>query len=582
MEFDIRTLILVIVTTYFIQALVFFYQYKIHKNIKGPGWWLLWSIGESIMLLLIFFGDIPSFHHYGIALRNLFGALGMIFLYIGTLRFFERNVNLKLIVLIFFIFFTFHLYFNFVNDNLKGRIILFSVLFSAISFMTAFSLLKFKNREVNLSANFLAGTYILYGVFFVNRVIITHFGVNSADLLSPCFLNSLIYFIGLIVSISLTLGYTMMINQRLNSEVIEAKAHFELIYNTSPDAITINRLSDGWFLECNDSFFNIFGYTKEEVLGISGTLISFWKNPNDRLELMKIISEQGFCDNYEVLLLRKNGPVFAGLLSANILNVRGIPHLYCVIRDITERKQIEEELKHKNEELKILNVSKDKFFSIIAHDLKSPFNIFLGFTELMVEQSEGWTLSMFREYATRMRESATNLYHLLENLLDWSRMEQGFIPFNPAAIHLNLLIGESLTSIVETAKLKEIEIISDINDDYEVIVDKNILQTVIRNLVSNAVKFTPRGGKVTLSALPVDDKKMQISIRDSGIGMSPALISNLFKLDVQVSRKGTEKEPSTGLGLILCKEFIEKHSGKIWAESKEGKGSEFFFTIPCS
>jgi len=341
-------------------------------------------------------------------------------------------------------------------------------------------------------------------------------------------------------------------------------------------------LSDGRFLECNDSFFNIFGYTKEEVLGISSTMINLGENPNDRLEITKIINEQGFCDNYEVSLPRKNGQAFTGLLSAKILKIREIPHLYSVIRDITERKQMEEELKHKNEELKILNVSKDKFFSIIAHDLKSPFNFFLGYTELMVEQSEEWTLTMFREFAIRMRESATNLYHLLENLLDWSRMEQGFVPFNPATINLNILIDESLNSIVEAAKLKEIEIISDINNDYEVIVDKNILQTVIRNLVSNAVKFTPRGGKVTLSAVPIDNKKMQISIKDSGIGMSPALICNLFKLDVQVSRKGTEKEPSTGLGLILCKEFIEKHNGKIWVESEEGKGSEFYFTIPCS
>jgi PAS domain S-box len=580
MEFDIRTLILVIVTTYLIQASVFFYQYKINKNIKGPGWCVLWSVAETIMLALMFLRDIPSFQHLVIFLQNAIGMLGMIFLYIGTLRFFDKRVNLKSLALVFFIFLMLHLYFNFINDDIKIRTILISVLFSLISFSTAFSIIKFKNRELVLSANFTATVFIIYGSFFVNRAIMTFLGVQPTDVMSPSLLNALVYFIGLIVSLVLTLGYIMMINQRLNSETTEAKTHFELIFNTSPDAITINRLSDGCFLECNESFANISGFKKEDVSGFSDTKINFWKNPDDRLGLIKIVSEQGFCDNYEAIFLRKNGKEFTGLLSAKILNIKGIHYLLSVIRDITEKKQIEEELKHKNEELNSLNASKDKFFSIIAHDLKSPFNLFLGYTELMVEQSEGWTLTMFREYATRMRESATNLYHLLENLLDWSRMERGFIPFNPSPIHLNLLIDESLVLITEAAKLKEIEIISDINNNCDVLADKDTLQTVIRNLVSNAIKFTPRGGKITLSAIPIDNKKIQISIKDSGIGMSPAMVRNLFKLDGQTNRKGTENEPSTGLGLILCKEFVEKHSGRIWADSEEGKGSEFCFTLP--
>ena len=134
--------------------------------------------------------------------------------------------------------------------------------------------------------------------------------------------------------------------------------------------------------------------------------------------------------------------------------------------------------------------------------------------------------------------------------------------------------------MLESAKSKGIEIACNVPVEIEVFADNHILQTVIRNLVSNAVKFTPKGGKISVSAEATSDKGVQISIKDTGIGMSPKMVDNLFRLDVQTNRKGTEGEPSTGLGLMLCKEFVEKHGGKIWVESEEGNGSTFYFTLP--
>jgi len=142
------------------------------------------------------------------------------------------------------------------------------------------------------------------------------------------------------------------------------------------------------------------------------------------------------------------------------------------------------------------------------------------------------------------------------------------------------VVDESIAMMLESAKSKGIEIAYVIPDDLVVFADSNILQTVIRNLVSNAVKFTPKGGKISVSAKATGDKGVQISIKDTGIGMSPKMVDNLFRLDVQTNRKGTDGEPSTGLGLMLCKEFVEKHGGKIWVESEEGKGSVFYFIIP--
>jgi signal transduction histidine kinase len=161
-------------------------------------------------------------------------------------------------------------------------------------------------------------------------------------------------------------------------------------------------------------------------------------------------------------------------------------------------------------------------------------------------------------------------------------LTQGLVSFDPGAVGLLQIVNESLILVMEQAKNKNIEIVTDVPEDTAVFADSNMLQTVIRNLISNAVKFTPRGGKICLSAITSDEKTIEIAVKDTGIGMSSTLIDNLFRIDVQTNRKGTEGEHSTGLGLIICKDFIEKHGGKIRIESEEGKGSAFYFTISRS
>ncbi len=245
-----------------------------------------------------------------------------------------------------------------------------------------------------------------------------------------------------------------------------------------------------------------------------------------------------------------------------------------------ELQQQRNVLQNQSKELLELNATKDKFFSIIAHDLRSPFNGFLGLTQIMAEELPSLTMKELQEIAVDMRISATNLFRLLENLLHWSSMQQGKIPFKPEVTKLIKVVDESVTMIRESAKNKSIDIIIDIPNDTTVFADSNMLQTVIRNLFSNAVKFTHKGGKITISAKAKDGKNIEIAVKDSGIGMSPSLIENLFRLDVKTNRIGTEDEPSSGLGLLLCKDFIEKHDGKLLVESEEDKGSTFYFTMP--
>lgn len=252
-----------------------------------------------------------------------------------------------------------------------------------------------------------------------------------------------------------------------------------------------------------------------------------------------------------------------------------------VSRDVSARMQAEQEIRHQSEELKKIIATKDKFFSIVAHDLRSPFNSFLGLTQIMAEELPGMSMPSAQNLAVSMNKSATNLYRLLENLLQWSQMQNEALPFHPEFISLQLILDESMLMVHEPAKNKGIEVTSTVPGDLLVFADVNMLQTIVRNLIFNAVKYSFSGGSVNLSAITTGDQSLELSVQDTGIGMSRAILDNLFRLDVRTGRKGTDGEPSTGLGLLLCKEFVEKQGGRLGVESEVGKGSRFYFTIPC-
>ena len=240
---------------------------------------------------------------------------------------------------------------------------------------------------------------------------------------------------------------------------------------------------------------------------------------------------------------------------------------------------INDELRRQKEALEVANATKDRFFSIIAHDLRNPFSGFLGLTEIMAEDLASLTLTEIQDLAQGMNKSATNLYHLLENLLQWSLMQREAIPFNPEIIPLLATLDDSITMLFESAKRKNIVLTYDIPDQIKVYADANSLQTIFRNLVSNAVKFTRNGGHVNVSVWIEAGQKVVVAIKDSGIGMSSKMLNDLFRIDVKTNRVGTAGELSSGLGLFLCKDFVEKHGGEIWVESVEGKGSTFYFTL---
>jgi signal transduction histidine kinase len=238
------------------------------------------------------------------------------------------------------------------------------------------------------------------------------------------------------------------------------------------------------------------------------------------------------------------------------------------------------EMKLKNEQLLTVISEKDKFFTIIAHDLKNPLQALKGFIQILYEELNALTMNEIFEIVLHIKSSTNNFSDLLENLMLWARLQRGLMHFNQEEVFLNSAIRESVSLISDSAANKNIELAYAIPGNIKVFADINILHTIVRNLISNAVKFTLSGGKINIRAKMTDGPFVELSISDTGIGMSPEMVRDLFLLDTGTSRNGSGGEPGTGLGLIICKDFIENQGGKLWVESEESKGSTFYFTLP--
>lgn len=246
-----------------------------------------------------------------------------------------------------------------------------------------------------------------------------------------------------------------------------------------------------------------------------------------------------------------------------------------------EIKQSREKIRKTNEQLKELNATKDKFFSIIAHDLKNPFNTLLGFSKLLFENAPNYTTDQIQQYAQIMNHTAKQSYALLENLMQWAKSQTEKIKIIPRNSSMNELLSITIPIINGSALKKNITIESNISTEDIVYTDNSLTATILRNLLTNAIKFTHANGKITVSTQK-KDIFLEVSITDTGVGIEPMNIDKLFRIDSKVTSHGTDNEEGTGLGLILCKEFVEKQGGTIWAISEVGKGSTFTFTLPLA
>jgi PAS domain S-box-containing protein len=378
------------------------------------------------------------------------------------------------------------------------------------------------------------------------------------------------------------IGNMRDISERKSAELLlrASEDKYSKIFRTSPNAIIITRAEDGKIIEVNEAFTRISGYSQEEAVSDSSIGLNFWVNPNDRTEVLSILQEGKEVLGLERKFRIKDGGIIYGIFSAAVIYLDNKPYVLSSINDISDRKTVEKALRESEASLRTLNATKDKFFSIIAHDLRSPFSGILGLTEMLREEARTLDVDDIENFAVMINNGARQTMLLLENLLDWARLQQKKVVFTPKNVPLREKADEAIRIMAENARQKDIRILNRIPGDLIVMADEDILATVICNLTSNAVKFTNHGGTVDISA-SVSGGEVAVSVSDKGIGIAPENTGKLFDIGSGYTKRGTDNEKGTGLGLILCSEFIEQQGVTIKVESEEGKGSTFTFTLPA-
>ncbi len=267
------------------------------------------------------------------------------------------------------------------------------------------------------------------------------------------------------------------------------------------------------------------------------------------------------------------GEVHSSLLARSIF--------YAVERGRLQHEKMlnQEKLKKYSEELEVLNATKDKFFSILAHDLKSPFNAFIGITDILAEDIDILDREQIKSFVLDISRSAHSQFKLLENLLAWAQVQRGLMKFEPIELEIHTVINDVFLLYLDNASEKELKLTNETQPGRTIKADHNMLYLLLRNLVYNAIKFTKPGGEIKVGEYATDGF-YEIYVADNGVGISPASLSKLFKIESQNTTLGTAHEKGTGLGLVLCNDMVEKNGGSIRVTSELGVGTTFSFTIP--
>lgn len=333
----------------------------------------------------------------------------------------------------------------------------------------------------------------------------------------------------------------------------------------------------------SESCEKILGFKQEELMGIS--VIEKMIHPEDQESTKKDffdIIENKTHGGAQYRHLHKNGSwVYLEAYGTNQLDNPLIQSIVLNVRDITERKQAEQLIQEKETHLKSLTAAKNKLFSIIAHDLRSPFNAILGFSELLSNNPKGFEVEESEKYIEIINSCAKNTLSLLDNLLNWTHSQTGQFVYKPEKIRLSLVFQDLLEISNSIAEIKNISLRYIQSDTIEIDTDVTMLKIVLRNLINNAIKFTNSNGEIAIYAVR-NQNDIEITVSDNGVGISKENRESLFNISTNITSPGTANEKGSGLGLILCKEFVEKLGGNIWVESEEGKGSDFIVSLPLN
>ena len=379
----------------------------------------------------------------------------------------------------------------------------------------------------------------------------------------------------------LTILFDITDRKLAENQLRESEQKFKALADST--AVAILAYQNDKFIYANPAAETISGYSLNEIIGMN-----FWHftAPEFQLPLRERAGKrqagEKLSPSFEFRIITKYCVEKWVSLAGSQILFAGKPAVLISVIDINSLKTAELEIKKRNLDLLRINAEKDKLFSIIAHDLKGPFHGLIGLSDILMDPSQHLPYDQVVAVSRNLNDSAQQLYKLLQNLLEWSSFQQGLIKFNPVKLNLASLIAGSIAPFDELALQKEITLLNHVPSSLNVFADEEMVNIVVRNLISNAIKFSFRGGNIRITAFQLDNQFIQILVCDNGIGMDISLINKLFHVGEKVSTPGTEGEPSSGLGLVLCKEFVEKHNGTIRVESVKNFGSTFYFTLPLN
>ncbi len=369
-------------------------------------------------------------------------------------------------------------------------------------------------------------------------------------------------------------------NHKLRKDIVDTHKKYKMaikagragVYEIDPATFEI----DG-----DESLAEILGFTLQDVKDKGwGNLLPI-EDFNKKKEILANLL-QGKIDSYslELRIIKKDG-IFAWVVSSGSLvtNSRGKIKIVGTLTDITERKLTEQKLIEYSEKLKLINSSKDKFFSIISHDLRNPFNSLLGFSELLANNINELSKQEIIDSAKALNRTAHNLFNLLTNLLEWSKLQTENFTIEKTKFPLNQIINYILDIFLDSIIAKNINIKNETDCEVNVFADRNMIETATRNLISNAIKFTKDGGTITLGC-KINGNFAELYVKDNGVGIPIEDQDRLFKIEKQFSTEGTNYEKGTGFGLLLCKELVEKNCGTIKFISEKDRGSTFIISLP--
>ncbi len=366
--------------------------------------------------------------------------------------------------------------------------------------------------------------------------------------------------------------------KEIESSLILSEKKYRTIFENVHD-VFYQTDQDGYVTEISPSIKLHSGYTRDEVIG--RPVSDFYYYSHDRVRIVEILQSEGSVMDFEVRLKTKDNELrYASVNASLISNAAGKISIEGSMRDVTTRKFQENALKALNTELQESNEQKSKLLSIIGHDLRNPISGSLQLLDITLLDYESSSAEEIHLYLSKMQRELSNANELLEELLTWAKAQFNAFNFNPVfTSDLNLLVRKCVNRILPMAINKGVQLNIDVQEEGGITADVGMLETIIRNLVSNAIKFTRKEGLITVSATHVNST-ISFKVSDSGMGMTSEVIEKLFEKNVNYSTYGTSGEKGTGLGLRICHDFVSKHGGEIWVESIVGQGSIFYFTIP--